>query len=98
MYIEPWSNISEYPEGHIEALARELENELSENHILYDLASKVLAKREDQDEILVTNKLGYFIVHLTWSGKTEICPFPKLEKFQTLEILKIKLAYDSALY
>ncbi len=52
MYIEPWSDINDYPEGHQEALACELAKELPESHILYSLASKVLAKREDQDEIL----------------------------------------------
>ncbi len=98
MYIEPWSDITEYPEGHREALARELEKELEPNHILYGLSSKVLAKREDQDDILVSNDLGYFTIHLTWSGKAEISPFPKSERFDSLEMLKIKLASDSEFY
>ncbi len=98
MYIEPWSDINEYPEGHREALAFELEKELAQNHILYGLSSKVLAKREDQDEILVSNDLGYFTIHLTWSGNAEISPFPNSEQFETLEMLKIKLASDSEFY
>ena len=98
MYEEPWSDINDYPADHCDALAAELNKELPVNHILYGQASKVLAKREDRDDILVSNNHGYFIVHLTWSGKTEQSSFPSIEKFDTLEKLKIKLASDAEFY
>ncbi len=92
MFTEPWSDIAEYPEGHRAALEKELETELSSGHVLFGLSSSVIAKREDRDDILVKNKLGYFIVHLTWSGKSKNNTFPISEQFETLEELKIKLA------
>jgi len=95
MFKEPWSDISGYPEGHQAALEKELERELASGHALFGLNSSVIAKREDCDDILVQNKLGYFVVHLTWSGKTESDTFPASEQFETLEELKIKLASDS---
>lgn len=98
MFTEPWSDIAEYPEGHQAALEQELETELSSGHVLFGLSSSVIAKREDCDDILVKNKLGYFVVHLTWSGKSESDTFPASEQFETLEELKIKLASDSEFF
>lgn len=95
MFTEPWSDIVEYPEAHRAALEKELEIELSSGHVLFGLSSSVIAKREDRDDILVRNKLGYFIVHLTWSGKSKNETFPTSEQFETLVELKIKLASDS---
>lgn len=95
MFTEPWSDIAEYSKGHKAALEKELEKELSNAHELFGLSSSVIAKREDRDDILVQKKLGYFIVHLTWSGKSENGFFPNSEKFETLEDLKIKLTADS---
>ncbi|MCH2159753.1 MAG: polysaccharide lyase [Oleiphilaceae bacterium] len=95
MFTEPWSDITEYPEGHRAALEKELVTELSKGHVLFGLSSRIIAKREDRDDILIQNKLGYFIVHLTWSGKSENDTFPTSEQFETLEELKIKLASDS---
>lgn len=95
MFTEPWSGISEYPEGHQAALEKELERELSGGHILFGLSSSVIAKREDRDDILIQNELGYFVVHLTWSGKAESDNYPISDLFATLEELRIKLASDS---
>ena len=98
MYKEPWSDINGYPESHRETLEQELEKELHTDHILFGLSSRVIAKREDCDDILVSNEQGYFVVHLTWSGKTENKSFPTTEQFDTLEKLKIKLSSDSEFY
>ncbi len=95
MYKEPWSDISEYPEKHGEALRSELLREVSESHILHGKEFKVLAKREDCDDILVSMDECYFVVHLTWSGKQENSPYPMTDKFKTMEKLKAKLAQDS---
>lgn len=42
MYSEPWSDISEYPEGHKEALQRELLIELNGEHVLIGKDLKIL--------------------------------------------------------
>ena len=98
MYKEPWSDIAEYPDSHREALEQELQKEISGDHVLFGLSSRVIAQREDRDDILVKNKSGYFIVHLTWSGKAESNIFPATEQFETLEKLKIKLVSDSEFF
>ena len=95
MYQEPWLDIEDYPSAHRLALKAELKKELSEGHKLFGLHIEVLAKREDRDDILVSTERGYFIVHLTWSGKQEKEPFPFTEHFESIEKLKIKLASDS---
>ncbi len=84
MYIEPWFNIIEYPEGHADALSSELEQELASGHPLYGLEYTLLAKREDCDDILIQVGTDYFIVHLTWSGQGEALPFPLCQKFSSI--------------
>ena len=98
MYQEPWSDIKDYPSAHRLALESELKKELSKGHVLFGLHIEVLAKREDNDDILVSTDQGYFIVHLTWSGKQEKEPFPSIDHFESVEKLKIKLASDSDFY
>jgi hypothetical protein len=98
VYIEPWSDINEYPTNHSCVLKTELQKELSKEHVLNDLSIQVLAKREDCDELLIFTEKGYFIVHLTWSGKTEPADYPITERYQSLEQLKLKLAKDAEYY
>lgn len=98
MFEEPWVDIADYPKDHRVALELELEKEIKNGHILFGLLSKVLAKREDCDVVMVQNERGYFIVHLTWSGKAEKENFPLTEHFETLDSLKVKLAQDTALF
>lgn len=98
MYKEPWYDINDYSNEHKEALERELIKELTSVHALFDLNSNVIAKREDRDDILVLNEKGYYIVHLTWSGKPEIDSYPTSFYFETMEDLKTKLHSDSIEY
>jgi hypothetical protein len=98
MYKEPWSDRAEYPDKHRKALESELRKELKEGHSLFGLSFKIVGKREDEDDVLVSTEQGFFIVHLTWSGKVEPLPFPRTERFETLEKLRTKLAYDSEYY
>ncbi len=91
MFIEPWSDIGEYPEAHISALFRELALELALGHPLFNKPVELLARREDCDHILVSSDSKYFIVHLTWSGKPECPPYPVSEPFNSLEALLAQL-------
>ncbi|WP_444882635.1 hypothetical protein [Microbulbifer sp. PSTR4-B] len=95
MYKEPWLDINEYGESHGKALQRELFKELSKDHYLHVIELQVLAKREDQDDILLTDQSAFYIVHLTWSGKKEEAPYPRTEKFSTMEELQARLDSDS---
>jgi hypothetical protein len=68
-YLEPW--IPEISKTFLE----ELQNEISENHILNGIDLIVTARRLDKDEVLFQlqedpNK--YVHVHLTWRGDKEL--------------------------
>jgi len=95
VYSEPWSDIDEYPTEHQFSIETELTKEVSSAHLLNNFKLKVLAKREDRDDILVSSDNGYFIVHLTWSAKTELSPYPLTETFETLKELESRLRLDS---
>jgi hypothetical protein len=95
VYLEPWSDINEYPVDHSLAIQTELRKELSIGHMLKELDLEILAKREDRDDILVRSGDNYFIVHLTWSAKTESSPYPATEFFKTEKELETKLMIDS---
>ena len=63
-------------------LYKELQRELSNGHILYEKAVKVIAHREDSDDILCqheNNKTRFTVIHLTWSGKEEDKKYPFVE-------------------
>lgn len=98
MYIEPWCAITEYPADHKEILAQELTKELSAEHPLFGLALSILAKREDRDDILLENNTEYYIVHLTWSGKTEAEGFPTSQHFPDFDALSVQLAEDAEFF
>ena len=95
MYKEPWSDINEYPEKHRAALEAELKAELCEEHILANQDFSVLAKREDQDDVLVYSGESFYIVHLTWSGRVEEMPYPKTERYGFRQDLGVRLAQDA---
>jgi len=98
VYEEPWSDIREYPEQHKAALEAELKSEIGGDHMLANRALSILAKREDQDDVLVLGEGGFYIVHLTWSGRTEPAPYPVTERFASKEHLEMKLAQDAQWY
>ncbi|MGF1725607.1 hypothetical protein [Photobacterium nomapromontoriensis] len=98
MYQEPWSDISEYQDGHRSAIKSELLKELGKNHDLFGVELTVLAKRENCDDILVASGSSYFIVHLTWSGRAETTPYPLTVKLLSLADLKERLKQDSEQY
>ena len=52
MYSEPWSNIEDFSPAHGVALLTEMATELPVGHELYGKSSKILAKREDRDDVL----------------------------------------------
>jgi hypothetical protein len=70
-------------------LEEELEKELSKGHPLADLPIKIVAKRDDQDDVLVTLGGGengrVAEVHLTWSGRAEADPrWPSTVIFESI--------------
>ena len=83
-FLKPWEEpIKSKP------FLRELNRELSRKHILYGKEMEVIAKRQDNDDILVKITAGksYFaVVHLTWSCKIEKNPtYPLTRIFNDLK-------------
>ena len=64
---------------------KELTNELTENHLLYNRVTKAIMRRFSQDDVLYLLEDGtYAIVHLTYS-KDNLQGWPKYKKFTTVE-------------
>ena len=61
-YKEPWGAIEDYPDGHGDILESELQNELGKMHPLYGKEIQVLAKRQDNDDILVKSNANLFLI------------------------------------
>lgn len=98
IFREPWSDILDDGLKHMNALESELSKELYQGHQLFGLNLKLLAKREDSDDILVTDNQNFYVVHLTWSGKNETGGFPSTFKFKSQNELQEKLDGDCAEY
>ncbi len=96
MFNQPWFDINDYPKGHDKTLLDELKKEIPEDHILHGIDFEILARRQDQDDILIIAQNDYFIVHLTWTGHQETNPYPRTAQYKTLESLKDKLLEDAA--
>ena len=59
------------------ALQRELQKEVAPGHILYGKQCRVIAKREDTDDIIVELENGQIAyVHLTWCSGADTPPWP----------------------
>lgn len=95
MYSEPWSDIEEYSSEHESALLAEMTIELPVGHCLYGKSSKILAKREDRDDVLVACDNKFYVVHLTWSHKEEALPYPETKSYDSLEVLQEQIIKDS---
>jgi hypothetical protein len=69
-WLEPWYRLDN--DGQRLSLEQELERELSERHVLWKEAVTTIARRADQDDVLVRMPDGRVAeVHLTWSRRTE---------------------------
>jgi hypothetical protein len=87
-WLEPWYLLAD--EGQRSLLEKELKTELAEGHPLAGLSVKVVARRDDRDDVLVTLDEGengrIAEVHLTWSGKREADPrWPRTVMFKSME-------------
>ena len=98
MYLEPWSDINDYPDTHKKILLIEAKKEIDIGHMLFGKEFSVIAKREDCDDILVLSENNKYIVHLTWSSKKESPPYPNTVRFDTEEELEKRLQQDFEFY
>ncbi len=98
-YKAPWVDIADLPSGG-KYLKAELLRELAPEHELTGQDLEVLAKREDNDDVLIGLSDGRLaVVHLTWSSKKEVLPYPKTQMyFNKKEFWKHKLKSDVEAY
>jgi hypothetical protein len=82
---EPWCRLADEQTRRL--FGEELKRELAEAHPLVGLPLTVMARRADQDDVLVLLDHGRVAeVHLTWSGKTEVGPgWPRTAIFESME-------------
>ncbi len=94
IYVEPWRQVADERERSL--LEEELRKEIGDGHLLAGLGAKVLARRDDRDDILVSLERGQVAeVHLTWSGKKEPHPsWPRTVIFESMDEWRTKVGGD----
>ena len=76
-YLPPYCDAMEMEEKNIEALMNELKIELTENHLLQDKKIELIARKTNNDDIVLELENGNIaVVHLTWKSKREIDGYP----------------------
>jgi hypothetical protein len=83
-WIEPWYSPDEQQRHYLE---EELKKELAEAHPLAGLPIKVVARRDDRDDVIVALDKGRIAeVHLTWSSRREAdSRWPRTIIFESME-------------
>jgi hypothetical protein len=87
-WSEPWYRLTDDRQRAL--FEEELRKELSDKHPLAERSFKILARRGDRDDVLLTLDGGesgrVAEVHLTWSGKVEADPrWPTTVIFESIE-------------
>ena len=76
-YLEPYWDAMEMEEKSIQALINELKLELPENHLLKGMNYELIARKTNNDDIVVELDDGRIAVfHLTWKSRKEIDGYP----------------------
>jgi hypothetical protein len=85
-WLEPWRPITE--ESHARALEAELAREVNDQHILYGTRATAVATGNCDDVLylLASGPFQLAVVHLTWSGKTDLHDeFPSTDVYVDLD-------------
>lgn len=76
-FIEPYCDVMDMDEAYIQSLMDKLKVELPQNHILNNESFDLIAKKENNDDIILELDNGEIaVVHLTWKGSKETKGFP----------------------
>ncbi|MFA7447322.1 MAG: hypothetical protein WCY77_02700 [Weeksellaceae bacterium] len=76
-FLEPYWDALEMEENSIQSLINELKIELPENHVLYNESYELIARKTNNDDIILELDNGRIaVVHLTWKSKTEVDGYP----------------------
>lgn len=77
--IEIPSNSNWFIPENLSIFEKELENELTISHSLFGCSLKAVAKNELNDDVLFTDNINFYIIHLTWSVAGDNI-YPKYKK------------------
>jgi hypothetical protein len=83
---QPWHPL----DSNETTLQRELENEVSPAHPLWQKGAVVIGRREDKDDVAVRLNDGRVAcVHLTWQGKVDAYPdkYPSTTFYNSIDSL-----------
>jgi len=93
-YLEPWYATED------ESLLSELRREMSQQHVLYGLPLKVLARRQDRDDVLFemldgSSRLAE--VHLSWQVESSPA-WPSTKLFSNQDTWVESMRHDNQEY
>lgn len=74
----------------------ELKKEVAENHFLFEKELISIAKDDASDDVIFSDGISYYIVHLTYSIYNEE-GFPKYKYFKNMEELKKYLSNKNSI-
>ncbi len=85
-WLAPWQPVTAPEQASLEA---ELAREVGPRHPLFHAKARVIARRQDNDDVLLhieDNTFPLAVVHLTWSGSVESDPaFPYTRRYANLD-------------
>jgi hypothetical protein len=76
-YLEPYWDAMEMEDKSIQALKKELNLELPDNHILHNEPIELIARKTNNDDIVLElEDERIAVVHLSWKSKKEVDGYP----------------------
>ena len=95
-FKEPWRE-----PANSSLLKTELEKELSIGHYLHKFIGQfhpIASSGAADDVVFEIRKMGYVLVHLTWSGKNERTPWPNFTILPTAADVQNHINKENELY
>jgi hypothetical protein len=85
-WLEPWWSTECQDEQFHAGFKRELEGELSSEHPLHGIETRLIARGNADDALfeLLDGTGRYAVVHLTWARHPEPLPWPATELYNSL--------------
>jgi hypothetical protein len=85
-WLEPWWSTECQDEQFHAGFKRELEGELSSEHPLHGIETRLIARGNGDDALfeLLDGTGRYAVVHLTWARHPEPLPWPATELYNSL--------------
>ncbi|SDZ43224.1 hypothetical protein SAMN05444365_1164 [Micromonospora pattaloongensis] len=94
---DPWwdlRNPGESEQEQVHAITNEMLRETSPGHALHGMPFAVVGRSDARDDVLLKVDDRWALVHLTWSGKSEVPPWPTCVMFDSASDTQQALALD----